>query len=73
MPPLGDAGKFSTDLEAAADPIVPVAALRDPAADKFAEQTLECIAHLGVVGRRCGKGAPVTVNEIAPVLLLDLA
>jgi hypothetical protein len=73
VPQFGGSGNFLTYLKAATDPIVAIAAFGDLSADEFAEQTLQGVAHLGMVGRGRGKGATVGVDEVTPILLLHFA
>jgi hypothetical protein len=73
VPQFRGGGNFLTHLKAATDPIVAIAAFGDLSADEFAEQTLQSVAHLGMVDRGRGKRATVGVDEVTPILMLHLA
>ena len=64
--------RISRDLEATPRPVIPIATLRHPGADELAQQTLERVACLGVIGGSGGERASMAPNHEEPILLLHL-
>jgi hypothetical protein len=62
----------ASDLEAATDSIVPVTAFGHVGTNELAQQALQRVARLRVIGRGGGERAAVTPDHIEPILLFHL-
>ena len=72
MSELGCGSGVARHFEAAADPIVAIAAFRHPGTDKLAQHALERIANLRMLSGSCSERAAMAPDNVEPVLLIHL-